>query len=232
MLPPSLLCHARRRLSPVFRQPFSPLALPCFSTARFRRVFFVLLYAGVIGGLCRRAALPVRTLPPAGSARHSALLFHPSALRPSVWSLSRPSARMSTPPMVLFFERQLHAILSARAPVSLLNKQQLSPLYVFNRAAINLSHPPPLRPAYRQGTAAHKNHLSPSSCVRIGCRRPALVFMPGGRAPAVLSLLFPPARFLLVFRGCASVCCGASVAPACRGLRHRRRARTKVGDRS
>ena len=123
-LPPFLLLPAPRRFLPLSRQPFSPLALPCFSTARFRRGFFVFLCAGVIGGLCRRAAHFVRTLPPAGSARHSALLFHPSALRPSAWSLSRPSARMSTPPMVLLFERQLQVIFSARAPVFMLNKQE------------------------------------------------------------------------------------------------------------
>ena len=117
--------------SPPCAPAFSPPFPPTFFTPRaplfFQpRAFAVclsgFLHAGVIGGLCRRAALPVRTLPPAGFARHSALLFHPSALRPSAWSRSRPSARMSTPPMVLFFERQLHAILSARAPVSLLNK--------------------------------------------------------------------------------------------------------------
>lgn len=133
-------------LSPFPGNPFHPSRSLVFQPRAFAVFFFVFLYAGVIGGLCRRAALPVRTLPPAGSARHSALLFHPSALRPSAWSLSRPSARMSTPPMVLFFERQLHAILPARAPVSLLNKKQLSPLYVFKCAAINLSHPPPSAP--------------------------------------------------------------------------------------
>ena len=122
-LPPFLLLPAPRHFLPLSCQPFSPLAPLVFSTARFRRVFSVFLYAGVVCGLCRRAALPVRALPPAGSARHSALLFHPSALRPSAWSLSLPSARMSTPPMVLFFERQLHAIFPSRAPVSMINKQ-------------------------------------------------------------------------------------------------------------
>ena len=231
-LPPFLLLPAPRRFLPLSRQPFSPLAPLVFSTARFRRVFSVFLYAGVIGGLCRRAALPVRTLPPAGSARHSALLFHPCALRPSAWSLSRPSARMSTPPNGFVFRTTTpRDQFRPRAGFPIKQITALAALCLQPRRDQPLS-PPPLRPAYRQGTAAHKNHLSSSSCVRIGCRRPALVFMPGGRAPAVLPFLLPPARFLLVFRGCASVCCGASAAPACRGLRHRRRARTKVGDRS
>ena len=39
-LPPLFLLPAPRRFLPLSRQPFSPLALPCFSTARFRRVFF------------------------------------------------------------------------------------------------------------------------------------------------------------------------------------------------
>ena len=147
-LPPLLLLPAPRRFLPLSRQPFSPLALLGFSTERFRCVFSGFLHAGVIGGLCRRAALPVRVLPPAGSARHSALLFHPSALRPSAWSLSRPSARMSTPPMVLFFERQLHAILSARAPVSMLNKQE--PL-----AALCLQPPPKQSLAHTHGPDAY-----------------------------------------------------------------------------
>ena len=71
-LPPLLLLPAPRRFLPLSRQPFSPLAPLVFSTARFRRVFSVFLYAGVIGGLCRRAALPVRALPPAD-------LFRPRA---------------------------------------------------------------------------------------------------------------------------------------------------------
>lgn len=57
-------------------------------------------------------------------------------------------------------------------------------------------------------------------------------FMPDGRAQAAPHAFSRPARFPLVFRVCASVYCGASVAPACRGLCHRCRARTKVGDRS
>lgn len=57
-------------------------------------------------------------------------------------------------------------------------------------------------------------------------------FMPDGRARAAPHAFSYPARFPSVFRVCASVYCGVSVAPACRGLRHRRRARTKVGDRS
>ena len=114
-------------LLPAPRRPRPPTLFtshsPCFFQPRAFAVcfpaFFVSELSAVLG---LRAALPVRTLPPAGSARHSALLFHPSALRPSARSPSRPSARMPTPPMVLFFERQLHAILSARAPVFLLNK--------------------------------------------------------------------------------------------------------------
>lgn len=143
-LPPLLLLPAPRRFLPLSRQPFSPLAPLVFSTARFRRVFFVFLYAGVIGGLCRRAALPVRTLPPAGSARRSALLFHPSALRPSAWSLSRPSARMSTPPMVLFSERQPHANFFARAPASMLNKQDPPRCFMSSTASRVNSRPHPL----------------------------------------------------------------------------------------
>ena len=96
-LPPPPLFFSANPFPPSLHLSFQPRAFavffPSFSMPELSAVF----------GL--RAALPVSTLPPAGSARHSALLFHPSALRPSAWSLSRPSARMSTPPMVLFFER-------------------------------------------------------------------------------------------------------------------------------
>ena len=70
--PPFLLSPAPRRFSLPSRQPFSPLAPLVFSTARFRRVFSGFLYAGVIGGLCRRAARSVHALPPAD-------LFRPRA---------------------------------------------------------------------------------------------------------------------------------------------------------
>ena len=137
-------------LRPGFFSPFTTNLFrlsppPCFFNRAHSPCVLGSLHAGVIGGLCRRAALPVRTLPPAGSARHSALLFHPSALRPSAWSRSHPSARMPTPPMVLFFERQLHAILSARAPVFMLNKQEpLAALY-FNRVTSKFSPTPSAR---------------------------------------------------------------------------------------
>ena len=49
-LPPLLLLPAPRRFLPLSRQPFSPLAPLVFSTARFRRVFSVFLYAGIVGG--------------------------------------------------------------------------------------------------------------------------------------------------------------------------------------
>ena len=90
-LPPLLLLPAPRRFLPLSRRPLSPLGPFVFSTARFRRVFIrPSLCRGYRRVLGRRAALPVHILPPAGSVRHSALLFHLSALRPSVWSLSRP----------------------------------------------------------------------------------------------------------------------------------------------
>ena len=99
---------------------------------------------------------------------------------PYVFTASRVNSRQfSLPEWRLrpsVFEGPPRVNFSARAPVSLLNKQQPSPLYVFNRAAINLSHPPPLRPAYRQCTAAHKNHLSSSFCIQTGGRRPCLLF--------------------------------------------------------
>ena len=59
-LPPLLLLPAPRRFLPLFRQSFSPLAPLVFSTARFRRVFSVFLYAGAIGGLCRCAGFHVK----------------------------------------------------------------------------------------------------------------------------------------------------------------------------
>ena len=56
-------------------------------------------------------------------------------------------------------------------------------------------------------------------------------FMPDGRARAAPHAFSHPARFPSVFRVCASVYCGVSVVPACRGLRRRCCARTTVGDR-
>lgn len=47
---PFLLCPVSRRFTTLSRQPFSPLALPCFSTVRFRRVFFGFLRVGIVGG--------------------------------------------------------------------------------------------------------------------------------------------------------------------------------------
>ena len=83
--------------SPFPTNLFRPSPPPCFFNRALSPCVLGFLRAGVIGGLCRRAALPVHTLPPADPSRSSALLFHPSALRPSVWSPSRPPVRMSTP---------------------------------------------------------------------------------------------------------------------------------------
>ena len=58
-----------------------------------------------------------------------------------------------------------------------------------------------MRPAYRQCTAAHKNHLSSSFCIQIGGRRPCLLFLPDGRARAAPHAFSRPARSLRVFRG-------------------------------
>lgn len=55
--------------APAFSPPFPPTLFtprsPCFFNRALSPCFSVFLYAGAIGGLCRRAALPVRTLPPA-----------------------------------------------------------------------------------------------------------------------------------------------------------------------
>ena len=72
-LPPSLLSPAPWRFLPFSHQPFSPLAPPlAFFNRAHSPCVLGSLHAGVIGGLCRRAALPVRALPPAD-------LFRPRA---------------------------------------------------------------------------------------------------------------------------------------------------------
>lgn len=87
-LPPLLLLPALRRLSPVFRQPFSPLAPLVFSAARFRRVFFRL-------SLCRsyrRFVSPRRPTCP-----------HPAAcrLRPTLRIVVSPVRAPSVCPVAL-----------------------------------------------------------------------------------------------------------------------------------
>lgn len=86
-----------RRFIALSRQSFSPLALPCFSTVRFRRVFSGFLYAGVIGGLCRRAALPVRALPPADLFRPRAG-FHVKQTRTPRCFMSSTASRVNSRP--------------------------------------------------------------------------------------------------------------------------------------
>ena len=191
---PFLLCPVSRRFTTLSRQPFSPLALPCFSTARFRRVFSGFLYAGVIGGLCRRAALPVlrapsvcpvalsplcpdaytpngfvfRTTTPCDPFRPRAG-FHVKQTRTSRCSISSTATRVNSRPLslpgCLFHLSVLNDYLARTFPPARrypcqTNKSFSSP-YVFNRATSIFSHS--VRPAYRQGTAAHKNHLSSSS---------------------------------------------------------------------
>ena len=71
-LPPLLLLPAPRRFLPFYHQPFSPLAPPCFFNRAHSPCVLDSLHAGVIGGLCRRAALPVRTLPRRPTCPHLA----------------------------------------------------------------------------------------------------------------------------------------------------------------
>ena len=96
-LPPFLLLPAPRRFLPLPANPFHPSRSLVFSTARFCRVFSVFLYAGVIGGLCRRAALPVRTLPPADLFRPRAG-FHVKQTRTPRCFMSSTAPRSTSHP--------------------------------------------------------------------------------------------------------------------------------------
>lgn len=163
--------------------------------------------------MCRRAALPVRTLPPAGSARHSALLFHPCALRPSAWSLSRPSARMSTPPNGFVFRTttprdqfrpragtRAKQTRASRHPMFLTAPQAFSHTLCASRFAVALQRmKPPLI------LVLHPNRRSP----------PMADFMPGGRAPAVLPFLLPSRAFSVRLPG---LCVGLLRGERCPGL--------------
>ena len=201
-LPPLLLLPAPRRFLPLSRQPFSPLA-PLFFNRALSPCFFVFLYAGVVGGF----GSPLRpTCPhPAACRLRPTLRIVVSPVRaPSVClvALSPLCPDVYTPNGFVFRTTTPCDPFRPRAGFPIKQITALAALCLQPRRDQPLS-PPPLRPAYRQGTVAHKNHLSSSSCVRIGCRRPALVFTPGGRAPAVLPFLLPPARFFCLSSGVA-----------------------------
>lgn len=137
-----------------------------------------------------------------------------------------PSARKPISP--LGFERLPRVSSSARAPVPVPNKQEFLALYIFNRGTSVFSHS--VRLALRRCIAAHETASHPRFASKPEVAAHACFFCLTAARGLLPCLLPPRAFFLLVFRGCASVYCGVSVAPACRGLRHRRRARTKVGD--
>ena len=163
---------AARRLRPTLRIVVSPVRAPSVCPVALSPLCpdaytpngFVFRTTTPCDPFRPRAGFPIKQITPSPPYVFTASRVNSRPFSLPEWRL-RPSV-FEGPPRVNF---------SARAPVSLLNKQQPSPLYVFNRAAINLSHPPPLRPAYRQCTAAHKNHLSSSFCIQTGGRRPCLL---------------------------------------------------------
>ena len=109
---PFLLCPAPRRFITLSRQPFSPLALPCFSTVRFRRVFFGFLRVGIVGGF----GSPRRPTCPCPAVRAPSVC--PVALSPLCPDAYTPNGFVfrTTTPCDLFRPRAGFPIKQTRTP--------------------------------------------------------------------------------------------------------------------
>ena len=237
---------------PRFPPTFSPLATPAFWAARRSPyAFHPSLCRSYRRVPARRAAHSVHTLPPADLSRTQRLVVsqvHSPPFGEVAVSLSCPDVRFT--PLFLN-DYPARSVPSARRYPCQTNKSFSSPSGLNNVApfvsGIRAKQTRTSRhPIFLTAPEAFSHTLCASRfAVALQRMKPPLIlvlhpnrrsppmpaFMPDGRAQVAPHAFSHPARFPLVFRVCASVYCGVSVAPACRGLCHHCRARTKVGDR-